>query len=108
MLYELREYTAVPGRLPALVRRFKEHTLNLFEKHGIDVVFMTQTEFGDNSTNELVYVVRFASYEDLQEQWATFAADPEWQRVKQESEVDGPLVARVQRRLLSTAQFDGP
>ena len=96
----------MPGRLPALIRRFNDHTLTLFEKHGIDVVFMTQTEFGDNSTNELVYVVRFDSYQELQQQWATFMADPEWQRVKQESEVDGPLVARVQRRLLSTAVFD--
>ena len=106
MLYELREYTAVPGRLAALIKRFNDHTLTLFEKHGIDVVFMTQTEFGDNSNNELVYAVRFSSYPDLEEKWTTFLADPEWQRVKRESEVDGPLVARVQRRLLSTAVFD--
>jgi hypothetical protein len=106
MLYEVREYTAVPGKLPALIRRFKDHTLGLFEKHGMDVVFMTLTEFGDDSINELVYVMRWESYEEMHEQWVTFAAKPEWQAIKRESEVDGPLVACVRRRLLNTAAFD--
>jgi hypothetical protein len=62
VLYELREYESVPGRMPALVARFRDHTLGLFDKHGFDLVFMTVTEFGDNSNNELVYALRFASY----------------------------------------------
>lgn len=106
MLYEVREYTAVPGKLPALIRRFKDHTLGLFEKHGMDVELMTLTEFGENSTNELVYIMRWDSYEEMQERWATFVSNPDWQAVKQESEVDGPLVAQVRRRLLNTAAFD--
>jgi hypothetical protein len=106
MLYEVREYTAVPGKLPALIRRFKDHTLGLFEKHGMDVVFMSLTEFGENSSNELVYVMRFDSYAEMQEKWSTFVVKPDWVAIKQESEVDGPLVAQVRRRLLNTAAFD--
>ena len=105
MLYELREYEVVPGRMPALVARFREHTLRLFEKHGLEVVFMTLTEVGDNSNNELVYILRFNSYQEMQERWAAFVVDPEWLKVRQESERDGPLVARVRRRLLNDAQF---
>lgn len=106
MLYELREYTAAPGKLPALVQRFNDHTLDLFRKHGIDIVFMSHTELGDNSTNELVYAVRFSSYEQVETTWAGFLADPEWQRVKRDSERDGPLVTQVRRRLLTTRPFD--
>jgi hypothetical protein len=106
MLYELREYESVPGRMPALVSRFRDHTLGLFEKHGIEVVFMSLTEFGGNSNNELVYVVRFDSYQQMQECWASFQADPDWQQARRESEKDGPLVARLSRRLLNGAAFE--
>ena len=105
MLYEVREYETVPGRMPALIARFREHTLGLFEKHGFDLAFISLTEFGDNSNNELVYVLRFNSYQEMQERWAVFLADPEWVKVRKESERDGPIVARVRRRLLTDAPF---
>jgi hypothetical protein len=106
MLYEVREYEAVPGKMRALVARFRNHTLALFERHGLDVVFITLTEIGDNSNNELVYVLRFDSYEQLQARWAAFQADPEWQQARAASEVDGPLVARIRRKLLNGAAFE--
>ncbi|MHA6780747.1 NIPSNAP family protein [Pseudonocardia saturnea] len=106
MLYELREYTVVPGRLPALIARFTDHTLELFAKHGFDVEFISHTEFGENSIGEVVYVVRWESYQQMQDGWAGFLADPEWQRVKADSEKDGPLNSAVRRRLLNTAPFE--
>lgn len=106
MLYELREYVTVPGRMPALIKRFQEHTLRLFDKHGLRLSFITLTEFGDNSNNELVYCLEFDSYQQLQDRWASFLADPEWLAVKRDSERDGPLVASLRRRLLTTAPFD--
>ena len=105
MIYELREYTAVPGKLPALIQRFNEHTLELFEKHGMDLVFISHTQLGDNSLNEVVYMLRFDSYDDLERRWAGFLADPEWRRVKAESEVDGPLNVSVRRRILDPSVF---
>ncbi|MFR9800901.1 NIPSNAP family protein [Pseudonocardia sp. RS010] len=106
-IYELREYSAVPGRLPALVERFNSATCRIFRKHGMELVFLSRTDVGDDSKNEIVYVLRFDSYDDLQSKWAAFFADPEWKTVAARSEEAGPLVARVRRRLLTTADFPG-
>ena len=106
MIYELREYETVPGRMPALIKRFREHTLELFAKHGLDVVFITQTEFGENINNQMVYVLRFPDYAELHSRWASFLVDPEWQRVKADSERDGPIVAAVRRRILTSTPYD--
>jgi NIPSNAP len=107
MIYELREYTTVPGRMPALLKRFNDHTLGIFAKLGMEVVFMSVTEMGPDVTNELVYVMRFDSYEDMNAKWAAFRSDPEWNEARRASEADGPIVARVGRRVLSPAAFGG-
>jgi hypothetical protein len=106
MIYEIREYTTVPGRMPALVKRFKDHTLGFFRKHGMELVFITLTELGSNSNNELVYVLRFDSYDDMVIKWAAMQADPEWREARSASEADGPIVAVVNRRVLSPAAFE--
>lgn len=100
MIYEIREYTTVPGRMPALVKRFSEHTTRLFAKHGMEFSFLATTEFGANSNNELVYVMTFDSYDDMATKWAAFQADPEWREVRAASEADGPIVASISRRVL--------
>jgi hypothetical protein len=105
MIYEIREYTTVPGRMPALVTRFREHTLGFFEAHGMECVFLSLTELGDNSNNELVYVMRFDSYDDMASKWAAFMADEGWRAARAASEKDGPIVAKVSRRVLNPAQF---
>ncbi len=100
VIYEIREYTTVPGRMPALVKRFTEHTMGLFAKHGMDCSFLSTTELGPNSNNELVYVMRFDSYDEMATKWAAFMADPEWRDVRRASEADGPIVASISRRVL--------
>ena len=105
MIYEIREYTTVPGRMPALVARFNEHTLRLFKRHDMEVNFISLTAVGDNSNNELVYVLQFDDYGDMQRKWAAFQADPEWQRARSASERDGPIVARISRRVLDPTAF---
>lgn len=105
MIYEIREYTTVPGRMPALVKRFNDHTLGFFRKHGMEVAFISLTELGSNSNNELVYVLQFDSYEDMASKWAAFQADPDWREARSASEADGPIVASINRRVLSPAAF---
>lgn len=105
MIYEIREYTTVPGRMPVLVQRFREHTLALFDKHAMECTLMTLTELGENSNNELVYVMRFDSYADMAQKWAAFQADPVWREARAASEVDGPIVERICRRVLNAAAF---
>ncbi|AEA23423.1 NIPSNAP family protein [Pseudonocardia benzenivorans] len=105
MIYEIREYTTVPGRMPALVRRFNDHTKRIFAKHGMDCVFLSLTALGDNSNNELVYVMRFDSLADMDAKWSAFLTDPEWVAAKAASEEDGQIVAKLHRRVLNPAPF---
>ena len=93
-IQELRVYDTMPGKLPALHDRFANHTMGLFEKHGIENIAYWTEEVG--VSNRLVYMLGYASLGDREKSWTAFQADPEWQRVRAESEKDGALV-RVSR-----------
>lgn len=104
MVHELRIYTAAPGRLAALQARFRDHTCALFEKHGIaNVAYWTNAIGGPN--DELWYVLGYESLEARAAAWASFAADPAWHQVRAESERDGPLVARIENRIIAMTDF---
>jgi hypothetical protein len=93
-IYELRTYTTLPGRLPALNKRFAEHTMKLFEKHGMrNEMYWTPTD----EDNKLIYVVSHESREAADASWKAFQADPEWQKARSESEADGKIVEKVDR-----------
>ncbi|NMO94029.1 NIPSNAP family protein [Actinomycetospora sp. TBRC 11914] len=107
MLYEVREYVAVPGRLPALVARFNDHTFRLFARYGMEVVDIGLTTIGDNSFNEIVYTMRFDDLADMERKWAQFTSDPEWVAVFAETEAEGPLIQSMRRRVLDAGAFSG-
>lgn len=104
MLYELRIYEALPGKLPALNARFENHTLRFFAKHGIKVVGFWTTAVGPSS-NELTYLLAFESMADREQRWTAFAADPEWLAVKRETEKDGPLLANIRNQFLFPTSY---
>lgn len=106
MLYEVREYLATPGRLPALIQRFNDHALRLFAKHEMEVVQIGLTSIGDDSFNEIVYTMRFEGLADMERKWAEFVSDPEWLAVAAETEADGPLIQSMRRRVLDASAFD--
>ncbi|HUG12707.1 MAG TPA: NIPSNAP family protein, partial [Opitutaceae bacterium] len=95
-VYQLRVYTAAEGKMPALLERFRDHTCALFEKHGIALVGAWTPANPAKDGNKLYYVVSFQSVEAGEAASAAFGADPEWIKVKSESEAraGGPLVAR--------------
>ncbi len=93
MLYEYRHYQAVTGKLPALHRRFAEITTRIWEKHGIRPVGFWEAVVG--SSNELHYLLQWEDMADRERKWDAFQRDPEWQKARAETEVDGPLVARA-------------
>ena len=105
MIYEVREYVAVPGRLPAIVKMFNEHTIRLFAKHDMELVNIGRTWIGDHSYNELVYTMRFADVAELEAKWSGFLQDPEWVEVLTANEAEGPMVQAMRRRLLDSAPF---
>lgn len=105
MIYELREYVAVEGRVDALHARFADHTMDLFDKHNLTVIgFWTDAE----DKNRLVYLLAFTDADAQREAWQSFRGDPEWQRVKQESENNGPILAELHSRTLRAAPYWTP
>lgn len=94
-VYELRTYTCEEGRLDALHARFRDHTMELFKKHGItNLAYWTPTD-ADTSKTTLIYVIRHESREAAKESWQAFRDDPEWQRVRAASEADGKILAHA-------------
>jgi hypothetical protein len=94
-VYELRIYQAHPGKLDALTARFAHHVDALIRKHGMKVTAYWVPR-GDNPKNMLIYLVEHASEESGIANWASFVADPEWKRIRAESEANGPLVASIE------------
>jgi NIPSNAP len=94
-IFELRTYTANEGKLGALHARFRNHTTQFFQKHGMsNIGYWTPTD-AQLSQNTLVYILAYPSREAAKKSWEAFNNDPEWKKVKEQSEVNGKLVSRV-------------
>ena len=94
-VYELRTYTAPDGKLGELHARFRNHTMRIFNKHGMkSVIYMTPQDAPD-SQNTLIYVLEHPSREAAKKAWADFQADPEWKKVAEESGVGRVKVVSV-------------
>jgi hypothetical protein len=107
-VYELRMYTAYPGKLNDLLTRFRLHTLTLFERHGMtNVAYWTVIDPIGNQPS-LVYILAHASRSAADVSWKAFQADPEWKKVKAESEAKGPLVSNVQSIFMKPTDFSPP
>jgi hypothetical protein len=104
MIYELRIYTALPGRLPALLKRFETITLNIWKKHGIRQAGFWTVQVGDNN-NELYYLLAWESLGERQQKWDAFQADPEWIAKRAETERDGPIVQAIKNVMLQPTAF---
>lgn len=104
MIYELRTYTAAPGQADKLKRRFREHTLVYFRRHGIELVGCWEPV---DRPEQFVYLTRFADEAASKAAWAGFAGDADWRRVKAESETEGPLLATQSVQVLRPTEFSG-
>jgi hypothetical protein len=104
--YEIRTYTAAPGKLEELHARFRNHTLKIFKKHGMEVVgFWGPTDKEKGSENTLIYILAFPSREAQENAWKSFRADPEWQAVVKETEKNGKLAAKVEWMILKSTDY---
>ncbi len=104
MIYELRIYKCVPGRLPALLNRFATITLKIWERHGIKQAGFWTTVVGE-SNQELFYMLAWESLADREKKWNAFQADPEWQTKRAETEKDGAIVANVSSQFIAPTAF---
>jgi hypothetical protein len=107
-VYELRVYTTAEGKLDDLLKRFREHTMTIFERHGIkNVGYWTPTdETGTYPKGKtLIYMLRHPSREAATANWKAFQDDPEWQKVRAKSEENGKIVEKVEFTFMVMTDF---
>ena len=106
-VYELRIYHTLPGRLPALVKRFKDDTRRIFDQHVITSLGYWVPEDSPAKDNTLIYIVSHPSRDAATKNWKEFGGDPEWQKVAKASEADGKIVEKVDSTFMDPTDFSG-
>ncbi len=101
--YEMRIYYAAPGKLAELNTRFRNHTLKLFEKHGMTNIGYWEPL--DNPENKLIYILSYKDKDAREKAWKDFMADPDWQKAQKASEVNGKLVAKVESIFMKRTDY---
>lgn len=104
--FELRTYHAAPGKFEAMNTRFRKQTCELFKKHGMELVgFWIPADKDKGADSTLIYLLAHKSREEAKKSWAAFGNDPEWKKVKTESEADGKLVEKVEVVFMSATDY---
>ena len=104
MIHELRVYYCAPGKLPNLHKRFAEHTLKLWERHGIRQVGFWTVYLGASS-NALYYMLEWQSLAEREQKWAAFFADADWQKARADSEKDGAILTHIDSTILTATPY---
>jgi hypothetical protein len=104
-VFEFRTYTAQEGKLDALNARFRDHTIPIFEKHGIKNVGYWVPQDAPLKQNTLIYILAHPSREAAAKNWEAFRNDPEWQKARTGSEAKGPLVSRVESIFVEATDY---
>jgi NIPSNAP len=105
-VFELRTYTASPGKLDALNARFRDHTIALFKRHGMEVVgFWEPLDKEAGAGEKLVYILAHQSRATAEASWKSFRDDPEWVKVKADSEVGGVLTTKIESVFLEATDY---
>lgn len=103
-IYEMRVYRCVPGRLPDLLKRFENHTLKIWEKHGIRQAGFFTTVIGP-SNQELTYFLSWDSLAEREQKWNAFATDPLWLSTRAETEKNGQIIENITSQFLTPTAF---
>lgn len=104
-VFELRRYTATEGRLPDLEKRFRDHTMKIFERHGMkNIIYMVPID-GPEHNNTLVYILQHDSKEAAQKAWDAFRSDPEWVKARTASEANGKLTVKTESYFLAPTDY---
>jgi hypothetical protein len=104
-VFELRTYTAPDGKLGELHSRFRNHTLRIFEKHGMTNVIYLSPMDAPAAENQLVYLLSHKSRDAAKASWDAFRNDPEWKKVASESQVNGTIVSKVDSVFLTATDY---
>ena len=104
-VFELRTYTTAPGKLDDLHKRFADHTMKIFARHGMKNVVYWTPDDPKLKTNTLVYVLAHKNRKAAAKSWDAFRKDPQWKKAFAESRKNGPIVTRVVSRFLSPTDY---
>ena len=104
-VYELRTYHCFDGKLDNLKARFRDHTIEIFNRHGMKSIGYWIPQDAPASQNTLIYVLEHPSREEGEKNWKAFQADPEWKKVSAASEEGGKIVEKVDRVWMNAADF---
>ena len=104
-VYEMRTYTAADGKLANVNARFRDHTVAIFNKHNMKSIgYWTPLE-GPTADTTLIYILEHPSREEARKNWAVFQADPEWKKVKADSEINGALAKHIDSYFMDPTSF---
>jgi hypothetical protein len=104
-VYELRTYTCFEGKLETLKTRFRDHTIEIFKRHGMESIGYWIPQDGEKSKTTLIYILVHPSREAATKNWLAFRDDPEWKKVAAESEANGKIVQKVDSVFMDPADF---
>lgn len=104
-VFEVRTYTAHPGKLDALHARFRNHTVRIFNNHSMTSVGYWSPQDAPLKQNTLIYILAHPSREAATKNWEAFRNDPEWQKVRTESEAKGPIVSKVESVFVDATDY---
>jgi len=104
-VYELRLYHVNEGKMDKLIGRFGDHTDAIFQRHNMKSIGYWRPEDEPYSKNLFVYILEHRSREEARQNWAAFQADPEWKKVKADSETEGPLANHVDSYFMDPTSF---
>ncbi|HEY6213210.1 MAG TPA: NIPSNAP family protein [Vicinamibacterales bacterium] len=104
-VFEIRTYTAPDGKLEELHARFRNHTVRIFNNHNMTSIAYFRPQDEPLKQNTLIYVLAHPSRAEAEKNWAAFQADPEWQKVNTESQVNGRIVSKVERIFADPADY---
>jgi len=104
-VFEIRTYTTEPGKLDALLARFRDHTSTLFEKHGIENIGYWTPADEPHSQDTLIYIVAHPSRDAAKQNWEAFINDPEWHKARDASEAAGRIVTKVESVYMNPTDF---
>ena len=104
-VFEMRTYYAHPGKMTALHARFRDHTNKLFVKHGMTLIGYWSPIDEKQAEQKMVYILAYPSKAAADKSWADFRKDPDWNKARKASEVDGPLVAKVESVFLNPTDY---
>ncbi len=104
-VFELRVYHTHPGRLPALLSRFRDHTRRIFDQHKMTSVGYWVPQDSPAKDNTLVYILSHPNRDAATKNWKEFRADPEWVKVSKASEADGKIVEKVDSTFMDPTDF---